>query len=578
MSGFARVTCLVLLLGVVAGKVDLTRLREQQITLDVKDLATENVLGVPIVDPPKRIAGYFKLDRATKAAEMFYFFFQARTNPAQAPVVLWMTGGPGCSSELAVLYENGPYTFDKGGLWLTETKYGWDVTHNMIFVDQPINTGFSYSDDNADRVYGEKGVAEDMLDFFYHFYAAHPELANLPLYITGESYAGHYVPAVSHRVWLANKNKEGPITIPFKGLAIGSGLTEPTIQFDAYGDFALDNGLISQNARGWMSFWYPLCRLGNQWCESTNWDFVCGLGLQICMLTQFQPIMNANPDVNVYDYTKKCDGRLCYDFTAADKYLNLPSTKAALGVPKERHWTSCDYGVYQDFEGDWLHRFDNVLPEMMAEGIRVMIYAGDLDIICNYLGNRRWVDALDWYGSSEWDDENDFEWSVAGQSAGKVKHWGPLSFVQVYKAGHMVPMDQPLNGLAMLTAWTRNHSVPQVMGTQRIRSTTTTCKEGTTDIVANTPKAETVAELFARLIEAPPTAYPTTTKRPTITSKTTSAVVKAGKALSQAQRASLNAATFVSKALRDASHAASKAAVRVTQHIQVMSQRKLKQA
>ena len=75
--------------------------------------------------------------------------------------------------------------------------------------------------------------------------SVHPELADRPFYVTGESYAGHYVPAVSHRVWLANKNKEGrPINL--HGIAIGNGLTSPKIQFPAYADYALQNNLINQ--------------------------------------------------------------------------------------------------------------------------------------------------------------------------------------------------------------------------------------------------------------------------------------------------------------------------------------------
>lgn len=101
---------------------------------------------VPIVDPPKRIAGYFKLDR-TYDARMFYFFFQSRSKKADDPIVLWMTGGPGCSSELAVFFENGPYSVNQN-MTLSETAYGWDLHHDMIFVDQPINTGFSYSSDD----------------------------------------------------------------------------------------------------------------------------------------------------------------------------------------------------------------------------------------------------------------------------------------------------------------------------------------------------------------------------------------------------------------------------------------------
>ncbi|KAL6761011.1 Alpha/Beta hydrolase protein [Haematococcus lacustris] len=386
---------------------------------------------------------------------MFYFYFEARHRPESAPVVLWMTGGPGCSSELAVLFENGPYTLTANGT-LEENEFGWDTYHHMIYVDQPINTGFSYSDDPRDRVYGEDMVGEDMLDFLRAFYQARPELQELPLYITGESYAGHYVPAVAHRVFLANKNQEGP-AINFKGLAIGNGLTNPAIQFNAYGDFALQNGLISSMTRSVMSFLFPLCSIASTLCDSTNWSWLCDLGVNYCMSTQFQPILVANPDINVYDILRKCEGPLCYDFSAADSFLNSKATQKALGVDKP--WVSCDMDVYQDFTSDWLHRFDTVLPDMLADGIRVQIYAGDLDLICNYLGNRRWVDALEWSQSTDWATAEDQEWSVKGFPAGQVTEVGPLSFVKVFMAGHMVPMDQPLHSLAHITAFTHSKSL-----------------------------------------------------------------------------------------------------------------------
>jgi carboxypeptidase C (cathepsin A) len=64
-------------------------------------------------------------------------------------------------------------------------------------------------------------VAHDMLDFMLDFLNAHPELADNDLYITGESYAGHYVPAVAHRLWQWNKGGGRP-KINLKGFAIGA--------------------------------------------------------------------------------------------------------------------------------------------------------------------------------------------------------------------------------------------------------------------------------------------------------------------------------------------------------------------
>ena len=83
-----------------------------------------------------------------------------------------------------------------------------------------------------------------------------------------------------------------------------------------------------------------------------------------------------------------------------------------------------------------------VFPEMLEDGVRVMIYAGDQDLICNWLGNRRWVDALPWGGAAEWAAAEDCDWHVGGEPAGSVRQSGPLSFVKVYDAGHMVRCQQ----------------------------------------------------------------------------------------------------------------------------------------
>jgi len=132
-----------------------------------------------------------RLCRRTYDAHMFFFHFEAREAPEEAPVVLWMTGGPGCSSELAVFYENGPYSLNED-LEVEETPYGWDNNAHMIFVDQPVNTGFSYSDDDRDRCYDEACVSDDMLDFLQELFKVKKELQGRDFFVTGESYAGHY--------------------------------------------------------------------------------------------------------------------------------------------------------------------------------------------------------------------------------------------------------------------------------------------------------------------------------------------------------------------------------------------------
>lgn len=147
--------------------------------------------------------------------------------------------------------------------------------------------------------------------------------------------------------------------------------------------------------------------------------------------TQFSPIMVWHPTMNVYDITKSCDGSLCYDFSLADRFLNLKSTQHALGVKKE--WVGCDMGVYEDMAVDWLKRFDSHVADMLNDGIRVMIYAGELDFICNWVGNKQWVDKMEWSGKEGFGKASEKEWTVLGVHAGSEQTYGNLSFVRVAK-------------------------------------------------------------------------------------------------------------------------------------------------
>ncbi|KAI3862375.1 hypothetical protein MKX03_014393 [Papaver bracteatum] len=179
--------------------------------------------------------GYYKLQHS-HAARMFYFFFESQSKKNDH-VVIWLTGGPGCISELVIFYENGPFTIAKN----------LSLVSNLLYVDQPIGTGFSYSSDRRDLRHNEEGVSNDLYNFLQAFFAEHPQYAKNDFYITSESYVGHHIPTFAARVHQGNKAKEG-IHIKLKvWFAIGNGLTDPAIQYKAYTDFALDNGLIKQS-------------------------------------------------------------------------------------------------------------------------------------------------------------------------------------------------------------------------------------------------------------------------------------------------------------------------------------------
>ncbi|EEH60536.1 uncharacterized protein MICPUCDRAFT_13532 [Micromonas pusilla CCMP1545] len=420
--------------------------------------------------PFDHAAGYFALNR-TRAAEMFYFYFRSRDAAADAPVVLWMTGGPGCSSEIALFYENGPYRI-LDDLTLAVTEHGWDTVSNLIYVDQPINTGFSYSDDPRDDVHDERVVAEDMLDFLSEFVDAHPELRRVLLtlvpirprrdfYVTGESYAGHYVPAVSYAAFKAQQSDGVGVGMRLKGLAIGNGLTEPEIQYGAYADYGLGVDVVSKAAAEISKKNYPTCAKMIRKCgggagsdgptrESEARRKLCLAAVEYCSEKVWGPVIKDAGDVNVYDVRKRCVGDLCYDMSNADKFLNQPSVKVSLGVKRNITWEACDGSVHRNMMADWMRDLEPTIPPMLEAGLRVLIYAGEEDFICNWLGNHRWVRAMEWSGKDAFNDARPEPFVVDGVTGGDVTESGNLAFLRVSLAGHMVPMDQPKNAVVML--------------------------------------------------------------------------------------------------------------------------------
>ena len=156
-----------------------------------------------ICDPSsKSISGYMDI-KGSKYDEsgdkhLFFWMFEKRgtttttTTSASAaandddeeeiPFVVWLTGGPGCSSTLALLTENGPCSVNEDGKTTTPNPYSWTEAAHVLWLDQPAGVGYSYGDENDS---GEAMVSEDAYYFFQAFFQTHPEYAKSPLYIIG---------------------------------------------------------------------------------------------------------------------------------------------------------------------------------------------------------------------------------------------------------------------------------------------------------------------------------------------------------------------------------------------------------
>lgn len=408
----------------------------------------------------KQYSGYFQTSNASSdGRKLFFWLMESRKAPSTDPLVMWLTGGPGCSSMLALVAENGPCSVMGAASTPSNNAHSWNNEANVLWVDQPAGTGFSVGSNDGHMF--ESIVGDQMYGFLQAFFQHFTQYQSHDFFVTGESYGGHYVPSVSHRVWQGNQQKEG-IHINLKGLAVGNGLTDPLEQYKWYPEMAFNGGkseggtapgVVSNATYQSMLSQVQPCIDKIAQCKSDSTYEACYEAQGFCNNAFIGPYQQTG--MNVYDQRIKCKvPGLCYDFSGATAWLNSADVQKALGVSKK--WESCNYAVNAQFGGDWMQRYDTKIPDMLASGIRVLIYAGDCDFICNWLGNKHWTLKLDWPHNAEFNKAEDKAYMVNNKEAGKFRTANGFSFMQVYQAGHMVPMDQPEVAVQMLNEFITN--------------------------------------------------------------------------------------------------------------------------
>jgi vitellogenic carboxypeptidase-like protein len=155
--------------------------------------------------------------------------------------LLWLQGGPGASSLFGLFVENGPYRVDEK-LNVNLNNYSWTQNFSMLYIDNPVGSGFSFTQSSQGFAQNEQNVADDLYEALQQFFTLFSEYRNNNFYLTGESYAGKFIPAIGYKLHtMANTSN-----INFKGIAIGNGFIDPINMLDI-GSFLYKIGLIDEN-------------------------------------------------------------------------------------------------------------------------------------------------------------------------------------------------------------------------------------------------------------------------------------------------------------------------------------------
>ncbi|PIN21895.1 Serine carboxypeptidases (lysosomal cathepsin A) [Handroanthus impetiginosus] len=411
-------------------------------------------------------AGYVTVNEESGRA-FFYWFFEAEEDPSSKPLLLWLNGGPGCSSiGLGLAEEIGPFHVEKDGKTLYLNPYSWTKAANVLFLDSPVGVGFSYSNTSSDvSSNGDQRTAADNLEFLLQWFERFPQYKGRDFYIAGESYAGHYVPQLS-QVIVRHNQRTGEKIINLKGFMVGNALIDDFHDYVGLFQFMWSVGMISDQTYRQLNI---LCDSESLLRPSEN----CSKALDIAdeeigdidMYSIFTPPCTANSSQLNYVWGRKSKVgllRRAYDPCTEQHstvYFNRPEVQNALHVRSEHSplkWETCSDFVYENWN-DFPSSVLDIYRELLRFGLRIWIFSGNADAVVPVTSTRYSIDALKLPTVSPWR-----AWYDDGQVGGWMQEYEGLTFVTVRGAGHEVPLHRPKQALTLIKSYLSGTPMPKL--------------------------------------------------------------------------------------------------------------------
>lgn len=367
-------------------------------------------------------SGFLTVNQTVNANLFFWFFQKTGSNWKSAPVVLWLDGGPGCSSMLSAFTENGPYEVLNGKI--TERKYPWTNGCNMLYIDNPVRAGFSFADHDYFAT-TEETIVEHLYEALNQFFQLYPELRRNDFYIAGESYAGKYIPGIAYKIHESNPSSESPIAL--KGMMIGNGFSDPENML-SYTDHIHRLGLIDYKTKSDLNL---LRDQTTALIRNHSWNKAFQGRNRILTF-----IKNATKLKFLWDYM--------YDEIDDDAYVEFLSRDQ---VRKAIHVGNipivhCSQ-VVRDHLVEDIAQGVRPLIENLLENYPMLFFSGMVDIQVAHFLTTNFIDKLHWSGAEEYSKSFRQKWYVDDHLAGYVKTGGNLKYASVRDAGHMVGYFQP---------------------------------------------------------------------------------------------------------------------------------------
>eukprot|EP01101_Sappina_pedata_P004454 TRINITY_DN18_c0_g1_i1.p2 TRINITY_DN18_c0_g1~~TRINITY_DN18_c0_g1_i1.p2 ORF type:complete len:492 (+),score=224.66 TRINITY_DN18_c0_g1_i1:78-1553(+) len=432
--------------------------------------SSAKITSLPSYNGPQlsMYSGYIQVEQKTNK-NLFYWLIESENDPANDPIVLWLNGGPGCSSVSAIFTENGPLTLQSDGS-ISYNNLGWTKHANMLYLEMPVNVGFSYSNQNIYTT-SDNETATDNYIFLQKFFQQYPQYQGRDFWIAGESYAGVYIPTLTEKIL---DDSSTQLFQQFKGFMAGNPVfnckytqsTSTAIQFN----LLYWHGLVSYTQ------YHKFVSTG---CTTqTSTSAICIAQLQAAKLAigyidqelqQYDtetPIQaSLDPDDLYQDF---CTGNGTLEFTVSDPtckntdsgslntvYLNRADVQAAIGA-RPTNWQVCAGPpklVYFSSGEDMVVLYEKFFVQ--KPGFHILVYSGDIDIATVPFGlTQPCLFSMGRSQVSSWQP-----WTVNGWTAGYVEVFDTFTYATIKGAGHEAPTYQPLNALNMFSRFLNNQTL-----------------------------------------------------------------------------------------------------------------------
>ncbi|URD90645.1 serine carboxypeptidase-like [Musa troglodytarum] len=374
--------------------------------------------------------GYVEVDEVN-GAELFYYFIPSEGRPSEDPLLLWLNGGPRCSALSGLVFEVGPLKFVSaeynGSLPnLVYHPYSWTKVANMIFVDSPVGSGFSFSRRYEGYNANDMSWSEHVYKFLIKWFIDHPQFLSNPLYISGDSYGGKIVPIVAYRISEVRKEEQKILVTTllfghFQGYLIGNPVTGENFDENSQVPYAHGVGIISDGIFEFCSEIYknhilePKCALASPKPK----DMI----LDRRSLKERIDLLNPPhvPDL-------RCRA---YAYFLSYYWANNNVVRQALHIKKGtvEEWQRCNGDLPYASE---LKSTIKYHLNLTTRGFRALVYSGDHDLYIPFVGTKAWIKSLNFSLVDDWRS-----WHVEGQVAGyTMKYANNLTFATVKSLLH----------------------------------------------------------------------------------------------------------------------------------------------